>query len=319
MYRFALIICLFFTASCSKRPLGSWMEKNGKIKVLSTTAMIGDIVKEIGGDHIDHLTLITGEIDPHSYELVKGDSEKLSSADVVFCSGLGLEHGASLHETIQNHINSFSLGDILWENNPKLFLQIDGQIDPHIWMDVSIWAKIIEPIVNEFIRIDPLHADEFNEKGQTLHNEMIQLDYEMKNLLEKIPANKRYLVTSHDAFFYFTKRYLSEKEEGDHWKNRFSAPEGLAPDGQLSTYDIQQIIKHINEFDIKWVFPESNVSSDSLKKVLDASSKMNMRVSFSPSPLYGDAMGQKGSEAGTYLGMMRYNAKTISEVLNDSP
>ena len=79
-----------------------WMAPNGKVKILSTTAQIGDLVEEIGGDRMDYWVLIQGDLDPHSYELVKGDDEKLSRADRVFYNGLGLEHGASLLNTLQN-------------------------------------------------------------------------------------------------------------------------------------------------------------------------------------------------------------------------
>src|SRR5579871_5638784 len=93
-------LCLLFLWGCSNSTAPSamdpWVEQNGKLKVLSTTAMIDDVVRQIGRERIDHLPLIMGEIDPHSYELVKGDDEKLSMATLIFFNGLGLEHGASL-------------------------------------------------------------------------------------------------------------------------------------------------------------------------------------------------------------------------------
>ena len=142
---FSLIIMCFLFAACEKRAKSPYMEENGKIKVLSTTAMIDDLVGAIGGDEIDHLSLIIGEIDPHSYELVKGDDEKLSRATIIFYNGLGLEHGASLSKHLKSHSRALGLGDILYRENPEPFIYVDGQLDPHFWMDVALFAKAIDP------------------------------------------------------------------------------------------------------------------------------------------------------------------------------
>lgn len=103
------VLCLFLLFGCSKNSsipkndLNNWMSANGKIKVLSATAMIDDLVGQVGREKVDHLALIVGEVDPHAYELVKGDGEKLSFAQIVFYNGLGLEHGASLRYQLQHH------------------------------------------------------------------------------------------------------------------------------------------------------------------------------------------------------------------------
>src|ERR1700722_8944557 len=95
----------------SQENLRQWMDPNGKIKVLSTTAMIDDIVKQIGGERVDSITLISGLLDPHSYQLVKGDDEKLMKADIIFCNGVGLEHGPSLRNFLENSPKAICLGD----------------------------------------------------------------------------------------------------------------------------------------------------------------------------------------------------------------
>ena len=100
-------------SSTSKRQgLREWMEPNGKLKVLATTGMIADLVKAVGGDEIDIMTLIHGDLDPHSYQLVKGDDEKLGFANLIFSNGLGLEHSPSIHQALaHNPERAVALGD----------------------------------------------------------------------------------------------------------------------------------------------------------------------------------------------------------------
>ena len=99
-----------------------WKTDNGKVKVLTTIAMIADLVKAIGDGHVDTLTLIKGELDPHSYQLVKGDDEKFASAQLIFFNGLGLEHGPSLQQQLYHSPNAIGLGDKIKDADPKKIL-----------------------------------------------------------------------------------------------------------------------------------------------------------------------------------------------------
>jgi manganese/zinc/iron transport system substrate-binding protein len=318
----SLLCCLglFGCSKSSSEPhtsaFESWMNDNGKIKILSTTAMIDDLVGQVGRDKIDHLALIVGEIDPHSYELVKGDDEKLSYAHVVFCNGLGLEHGASLRYRLETHPNAVALGNEVQKKYPEQILMVGGQRDPHIWMDVFLWSKTIDPIVEALSKCDPEHAEFYKKNGEELRQQMLNIDQEIFNRLQAVSPNKRFLVTSHDAFNYFTRRYLAtvaERASFEAWKDRFAAPEGLAPDGQLSAADIQKIINFLCHHSIGVVFPESNVSKDSLKKIVNACREKGLSVKISQEVLYGDAMGSIDSDAGTYLKIMLHNAEAIAK------
>ena len=128
-------------------------------------------------------------------------------------------------------------------------------------------------------------------------------------MLHKVPAEKRYLVTSHDAFQYFTKSYLAEPGEID-WHDRFAAPEGLAPEGQLNPRDIQKIIDYLRVRKISVLFPESNVSRDSIRKIASAGRELGLEIRVCSEPLYGDSMSGLG-----YLEMMQRNAETIAKHL----
>jgi manganese/zinc/iron transport system substrate-binding protein len=306
------------TGCLSSRPPSAieiWAEPNGKIKVLSTTAMIDDIVEQIGGDRIDSIALITGGIDPHSYELVKGDDEKLSLAQVIFYNGLGLEHGASLRYQLEHHANTVALGNAILKKDPGQILHAGMEIDPHLWMDISLWSKIIDPIAGALSQLDPEGKESYQRRADLVRQKMLQEHQNVYRGLQSVPQEKRYLVTSHDAFNYFTRAYLAAPNEKlpDQWKKRFDAPEGLAPEGQLSTSDIQAIIDHLIAYHIQVVFPESNVSRDSLKKIVHACAQKGFAVKISTDTLYGDAMGPPGSDADTYLKMIRRDADVLIE------
>src|ERR1700722_10721015 len=313
-----LCICSFLFAGCSdssSTSVNAWMAQNGKLKVLSTTAMIDDIVEQIGKERIDHIPLIIGEMDPHSYELVKGDDEKLLSATIIFYNGLGLEHGASLRYQIEHHSRTCGVGDFVLKQHPELILHSDHAIDPHIWMDVSLWSQIVEPIVQALSDADPAGKEIYREYGQKVLEKMMREHRAIYADLQQVPQEKRFLVTSHDAFHYFTRAYLATPDETTQgeWQKRCDAPEGLAPDGQLSAADIQKIVNHLVEYRIPVVFPGPNVSRDSLKKIVHACAQKGLEVAISQEPLYADAMGPKGSDADTYLKMMRHDANVLIE------
>ena len=142
-----LFICLIGLCACTndgrqrQLEMERFRSKDGKVKVLSTIAMIGDLVNQIGAEYVDSLTLLRGDLDPHSYQLVKGDDEKLAYADIIFYNGLGLEHGPSLQHYLENHKNAIGLGNKVMDQDPALILRVQGQLDPHIWMDVSLGQK----------------------------------------------------------------------------------------------------------------------------------------------------------------------------------
>lgn len=295
----------------------AWMQPNGKVKVLSTIAMIDDLVKQVGGNYVDSHTLIKGELDPHSYQLVKGDDEKLAFADLIFYNGLGLEHGPSLQKHLHDDKKSIGLGDIIKEKNPELILVVNGQTDPHIWLDISLWAKSIPSIVEALSKKDPSHAAEYKANGEVLGKTLLTTHDQIKQLLHSVPESKRYLVTSHDAFNYFTRAYLSTENETtmDQWQKRFAAPEGLAPESQLSTTDIKNIISHLRQYNISVLFPESNVNKDSIRKIVDAGKQEGMDLRISEIYLYADAMGRPGSDGDTYIKMINHDANTIVHYL----
>ncbi len=318
MQFFRLGILLFFVFSCAGCNVQSdltqenWFSENGKLKVLSTIGMIDDLVQQVGNEHVDCLPLIRGELDPHSYELVKGDDELFNRADLIFYNGLGLEHGLTLRKQLESNKKAIAISDPLREKKPEKLLFLEGQVDPHIWMDCALWAYAVDAIESALIDKDPKNKEAYQRNAELLRQRLFQLDEAIYTELQKIPEQQRYLVTSHDAFRYFTKHYLATKEEGEtgFWEKRCEAPEGLAPDAQLSVSDIQNILDHIVKYKVSVLFPESNVSRDSLKKILNAAKKKGLVIHLCTEPLYGDSMGPGG-----YYEMLVHNATVISNAL----
>ena len=314
---FALVaLSLLLFVGCSKGPkqnLNQWMAQDGCLKVLSTTAMVEDVVKQVGGEEICSLCLIIGDLDPHSYELVKGDDEKLQTADLIFYNGVGLEHGASIRYYLTHDPKAVAVGDTLVERFPDRLVRVDGELDPHIWMDMDLFSEIVDPIVEALSGKDPAHAELFQERGKQVKEQLKAKDRLLRETMSRVPSEKRYLVTSHDAFHYFTKRYLALEGETD-WEKRVQAPEGLAPDGQMSVFDIQKVTDFLCENKVHVVFPESNVSRDSLRKIVHVCKKKGLDVHVADVPLYGDTMAGVSS----YVEMMEHNVNTLkSQMLEE--
>lgn len=315
-------IVIFMMSGCSsdrhqerQAHFQQWLQNNGKVKVLNTTAIIDDLVKQVGGEHVDTIVLIQGELDPHSYQLVKGDDEKLAAAQIIFYNGLGLEHGPSLQTYLQKNPKSIALGDLVDRQQAGRIIYVQGQKDPHMWMDISLWAKTIPFIVQTLSEQDPEHAADFQANGKKLQSEMEEAHLQAIAIMHQVPSSKRFLVTSHDAFNYFARAYLSENGEIEtgEWEKRFAAPEGLAPESQLSAADIKAIIAHLKRYQIHQLFPESNVSRDSIRKIVQAGKEQGLDVQIACCALYGDAMGPPGSEGDSYLKMILYNAQTLAK------
>lgn len=314
-----LLICVaLFGQSCTKNnSVQAHQSFDAKPKVLCTISMISDLVNAIGQDRIEVITLIKEDLDPHSYELVKGDDERLKTANLILFNGLGLEHGPLICKQLSNHSNCAAIGDYIQKNHPDVILITDNQVDPHIWMDVSIWSYGIPLIVEKLSSLKPEDADFFEQNGKNLKAQMDQIHQDILNLMKEIPDDKRYLVTCHDAFFYFAKCYLSNDQEkrSNNWRDRFIAPEGLAPDSQLSTNDIKRVLQYIEKHQVQIVFSEYNVNQDSMHKILEASKKLGLNVRLAKESLYGDTMSKRKQTNESYLDFIYHNAQVINQQL----
>ncbi len=304
---FASCFTFFFTSCAVKKggengedELSRWMKSFGQVKVCATTPLIADTVRQIGGDHISVISLMGPDIDPHSYEIVKGDHDKISHADLVFANGLSLEHSRSMQRVLGEHKNVVFVSERIPNNE---IIIVDGSPDPHIWMDVELWSLTTFPIQAALSKIDPKNAELYRERAEAVRVKYKLINEEIKARMQSIPAARRRLVTSHDAFNYFAKQYLAKEGE---WKSRVIAIQGLAPEEQISSSEIKRVVDYVINYNVKVIFAEKNLSRDSLLKVVDACRRSGQYVALAKEELFGDTMGK-----GSYIEMMEHNAKVI--------
>jgi manganese/zinc/iron transport system substrate-binding protein len=307
---------LSFFSSCSKTSenhLNDFMKEDGRLRVLTSTAMIEDMVKKIGGDKIKVISLIGPDQDPHSYEIVKGDGEKFEYADLIFVNGLSLEHSASMGYQTKRRDNVTYLGDEIKNRFPDQMIYVEDQVDPHIWMDISLWSEAISIVEKKLCDKDPINKENYVSNAKKLKTEYLNFDAFISAKIKQIPESKRYLVTSHDAFNYFVRRYFANPNElkKGSWRPRMQALQGLAPDQQISLLEIKELVNHIYKYKIEVIFAEANLSKDSLEKVKEAVSKKGLNIRIAKETLYGDTLGGLG-----YLEMMSYDASVLEKNLN---
>jgi manganese/zinc/iron transport system substrate-binding protein len=288
-----------------------WMKDTGNIKVLCTTAYVGILVRSVGGEYVDVLDLINSQNDPHSYKLVKGDDTKFRRADVVFYSGLGLEQGSTLVRYLSTY-KACSIGDgIARTAGGEVF--IGPTADPHMWMDISLWAQGAQIIAQALSKIRPDCSEYFQQRASDTIKRLMTIHEKIRVMTLSIPPENRYLVTSHDSFHYFCRAYLAtpEEQKNNSWMARCIAPEGFSPESQISTHDLNDVVKYIIEHNVRTVCGESGMNQDSIQKVIEVCSEKGHPITISHDFLYSDIMGPQM----TYEETMEHNARVINTAL----
>ena len=294
---------LLFGLSCDS---GSAVERAaGPPRVLATIGMIGDVAARIAGENAEVESMMQAGVDPHLYKATEGDVRRLGGADLILYNGLNLEG---------------KMGDVLVkvgrtrpvvavsEGVPKEELreppEFAGHYDPHIWFDVSLWAKTIDPIVAALGEIEPASAPAFRANGDALRAELLELDAWVKKEIASIPAERRVLVTAHDAFGYFGRRYGIE----------VTGLQGISTVSEAGLGDVERVVDTIVARKIPAIFVESSVPRRAIEAVQKACESKGWSVKIG-GELFSDAMGPAGTPEGTYVGMVRHNVKTIVEAL----
>lgn len=324
---FCKILCLFTLSlliSCSKleakrKQMRTWFSDNGRLKIACTTSPIRDLTEALTVGLADTCALIDSGLDPHAYELVKGDGEKLEGADLVIALGLGLEHGASISSALKKSPKCLFIGHYLKEHLPERLIYVEGELDPHVWMDLELFSESLEPICQSLCRLLPQHEALLVKRKEALKKRLMILHSAFRSKLQSLPRSRRYLVTAHDAFNYFTRAYLAETSEqkSGSWKKRLIACEGLAPEGQVATSDLRQVIHFIEKNRSPCAFAESNLGRGFLHKILEVTRKRaKAKTSFeiAQSPLCADTM--LGGEGFDYVHSMAYNVELIYQELS---
>jgi len=314
-----LIAVLLITVGCrqpGRDRFHRWLEENDKLKVLCTTAFVGELVQAVGGADLNVILLIPHQSDPHSYQLVKGDDEKFRRADCIFYSGLNLEHRGALARYLSSH-NAVSVTTKLTTDE----IIMDGvTVDPHVWLDLSLWSKGVDCIVETLSKKKTEHQNLYKENGKRVKESLLFLHKKIYSLLQAVPNERRYLVTTHNAYQYFSRAYLATQEEkvSGEWKRRCMAPEGLAPESQINTRDLYAVVEYILEHKTPIVFAEYGMNRDSLEKVVASARSRGCEISIAKESLYSDSIpgSMVSDEQMTHEEMLEHNARVIIEGLN---
>ncbi|HRP63392.1 MAG TPA: zinc ABC transporter substrate-binding protein [Phycisphaerales bacterium] len=277
-----------------------------EMMIVATTAMIGDLVRDIAGERADVHVLMGPGVDPHVYRPTRGDVSLLLRADAVFSNGLHLE--GRMDETFERLAVAgkpvFAVAELL----PRDYLLIDdnaqGAPDPHVWMDVRGWMRVAEIIVESLSRLDESYAAVYRERGDQLLETLRALDAYAKQSIASIPLSKRVLVTAHDAFSYFSRAYDIEVQ----------AIQGISTDSEAGLRRIEELVELIVTRRIEAIFTESSVSDKNMRALLEGAKSRGHHVHLG-GELFSDAMGTPGTYEGTYIGMIDHNVTVITRAL----
>lgn len=301
MRKTLLLIVIPLVFSCKNET-----QDNGKLNVVSTTSMITDLVKNIGGDSINIQGLMGSGVDPHLYKASEGDVTKLVNADIIFYNGLHLE--GKLVEVFKKMGSTTKIPIALADELDKSTLigseYFASNYDPHVWFDINYFGMFAEKIAIVLAEQDPKNAVFYAKNITQYLTKLSALHKNMKTKIAELPKEKRILVTAHDAFNYFGKAYGFE----------VIGLQGLSTATEAGVKDVQKLAALIIEKEIKAVFVESSVPKRTIEALQAAVKSKGHDVEIGGT-LYSDALGSTGTVEGTYFGMFEYNVNTIVNAL----
>ena len=287
-----LLLALLWLAACG----GPGTPAAGALRVAATTNIIGDVVRNVGGDSIALTVLMDVGVDPHSYVPTPADSAALHDADLIFANGAGLE--ANLEQTLDN-AGGGAERIYLADGLELLTLPGQGEADPHVWFDVQNVVRWVDRIEQELSRRDPAQAEAYRRNAQAYRAELEELDAWVQAQIDQIPAENRKLVTNHPAFGYLAARYGLEQ---------VGTVYPVSPSAEPSAQDIAALEDAIRRYGVPAVFAESTVNPKLAEQVAQDT---GIRVV----PLYTGSLGGPGSGAETYIQMIRYDVTAIVDAL----
>lgn len=298
-----VILATVLFAACSNAVgKGEGGQSEDVIRVVTTIAQIGEPLSVIGGERVEVISLMGPGVDPHLYNASQGDIKKLQNADVVFYNGLNLEGNMTeVFEQIGKTRPVLAVAEAI--PSERLLTDEDGAVDPHIWFDIDLWQLALEEAVEELKELSPDDAELFEENKQAYFAKLAELREEAAKL-KTIPSDQRVLVTAHDAFGYFGRMHDME----------VVGLQGLSTEDEIGLSDIQAVIDLLVERQIPAVFVESTIPEDTIRSVVDGAAQRGAEVKLG-GELFSDAMGEAGTEEGTYIGMYRHNVDTIYQAL----
>ena len=276
------------------------------INAVATVGMVGDVVAEIGGACVNVTTLMGPGIDPHTYRASARDLRAMQGADIIFYAGLTLEGQlADVLDRLAARRPTVAVSEAavpparLMEANDDRF-----GMDPHVWMDVSLWALIADVVRDTLAQLAPECEAQLDQRATAYKLQLAALHQWVKESIASLPAHRRVLVTAHDAFFYYGRVYGLEVH----------GIQGISTDAEAGLADIRATADLVIQRQVPAIFVESSVNPRNIEAVQAAVRARGGAVEIG-GELYSDALGQPGTWRGTYIGMLVHNTATIVEAL----
>lgn len=273
----------------------------GKIRAVATFSILGDLVKNVGGDRVEVSTLVGPNGDAHVYSPTPADAQTISKASIVFVNGLGLEGwmtrlvssagGKAVTVTASAGVKPLKMED---EDKPGHMVT-----DPHAWQSVANARLYVANIRNGLIKADPAGKNVYEANATAYLARLAALDADVKAAIAKIPVERRRIITTHDAFGYF----------GAAYGMKFISPEGVSTESEASAKDVAKIVDQIRREKIPAVFME-NISDPRLMEQIARETGAKIGGT-----LYSDALSKADGPAATYIDMMRNNIRQFGAAL----
>ena len=276
-----------------------------KIAITTTTNVITDLVENIGGDHVSVTGLMGPGIDPHLYRPSASDVKSLQNADIIFYNGLDLE--GKMGDIFVKIGREGTSVLAVSENIPPeslLILDANGNFDPHIWWDVELWTEAAKVVATGLKEYDPNNSENYEKNLLEYLNQLDSLNSNNLNKINSIPSEQRVLVTAHDAFQYFGHAYGFEE----------LAIQGWSTDSEAGIREIQNLADEISKRKIKALFVETSISPATIEALKAAVQDKGHDIVIG-GELFSDAIGEKGTAKGTYIGAFTHNIDTIVKAL----
>lgn len=282
-----------------------------KIRAVTTTTMITDLVRHVGGERTEVVGLMGPGVDPHLYEPSAGDLGRMERADLVFYNGLHLE-GQMGRAIAERGPRAVALSDGIDPARLRIAEGFQGGHDPHIWFDVELWMATVPVVRDRLSELDPDSAALYQSNASTYLKDLAQLHADVRERVAQLPKNKRVMVTAHDAFGYFGRAYDFEVH----------GLQGVSTEAEAGVADVQRLADFIVERKVPVIFVETSVNPKNLAAVQQAARARGFDVKVLRDPEYqlcSDALGQPGTATGTYIGMVRHNVDLIVRALGAAP
>ena len=276
-----------------------------RVRVVTTTNLITDLARKVGGDRVRVTGLMGPGVDPHLYKATAGDVRELVEADLILYGGLELE---GKMEDVFARLADQRPTVAVTSSMPRSRLRADpgypDRYDPHVWFDVDLWRYAVRATRDALVAVDPLHRTVYERNAAAYDAQLVRLDAWVARQMATIPAQRRVLVTSHDAFQYFGERYDVDVE----------AIQGISTVTEATTADVERVARVIAERDISAVFLESSVPPQTIEAVLASARRQGQEAEVG-AELFADAAGAEGTPEGSYVGMIRHNVSALVEGL----